>query len=198
MGYGLVRSVATRSACLLCLLLPLAAGAIECSYVPNKAAGGAATELAAQGDCGELVGQDGLRISREHLARLRFRDGLAELYAGDKAFYVDRSGKAVRVLVFDNAADEFSEGLARTLAGGRLGYIDRRLRIVVKPEYDFGFPFAKGRAVVCIGCAAVAEGEHQAMRGGRWGMIDRSGAQVVPLRHTREELERIARGAGTR
>jgi hypothetical protein len=191
MDFRLVTGRARRSVGLLCLLLPMAAGAVDCSYVPRQAAGGGMPELAAQGDCGELVGEDGLRISREHLGRLRFRDGLAEVYVGDKAFYVDRSGKAARAFVFENGADYFSDGRARTVANGRIGYIDRRLRVVVAPQYDFGFPFAKGKAVVCIGCGEVAEGEHRAVRGGRWGMIDKTGAQVVPLRHTREEVERL-------
>ena len=183
---------------LLCGLLAAAAQAAECRYVPRTAAGGGAAELAAQGDCGELVGKDGLRIVREHLGRLSFRDGLAEVRVDDKVFYVDRAGRAARAFPFDNGADYFSDGLARTIANGRIGYIDRRLRVVVKPEYDFGFPFDEGRAVVCIGCTEVPEGEHRAVRGGRWGMIDKTGAQIVPVIHTREALDRIRGDRGGR
>ena len=184
-------------ASLLCGLLVAAAQAAECRYVPRTAAGGT-PELSAQGNCGELVGQDGLRISREHIGRLNFHDGLAEVYVDDKAFYVAQSGKAVRVYMFDNGADYFSDGLARTVAKGKIGYMDRRLRVVVKPDYDFGFPFEKGRAVVCFGCTEVQEGEHRTVRGGRWGMIDRTGAQVVPVTHTLEELDRIRGDRGGR
>lgn len=183
---------------LLCGLLAAAAQAAECRYVPKTAASGGVPELAAQGNCGELVGQDGLRISREHLGRLSFRDGLAEVYVDDKAFYVAQSGKAVRVYLFENGADYFADGLARTVATGKIGYMDRRLRVVVKPDYDFGFPFAKGRAVVCLGCTEVMEGEHRSVRGGRWGMIDKTGARVVPVTHSREELDSIRGDSGGR
>jgi hypothetical protein len=149
-----------------------------------------------QGACGKFAGPDDFRIAAAHLARMRFRDGLAELLVDDKAFYVDRSGRAVRVHVLENGADYFSEGLARAVSGGRFGYVDRKLRMVVEPEYDFAFPFARGRAVVCLGCKLVAEGEHQAVRGGHWGVIDRTGARVVPIERTEDEVRAMQRRPG--
>jgi hypothetical protein len=169
------------------------ATAVECRYAPKTAAGSTPPELAGQGACGELSGPDDFRIAREHLARLSFRGGLAELHVDDRVYYVDRRGRAVRVHRFDNGADYFSEGLARTVARGKFGYVDRKLRVVIKPAFDFAFPFANGRAIVCLGCAVVAEGEHQSLQGGKWGMIDRSGVRIVALRHSLQQVQAMQR-----
>ena len=65
----------------------------------------------------------------------------------------------------------------------RLAYVDRSLRVVLRTRYDWGGPFAHGRAEVFIGCAEVKVdgGEHGVMSGGRWGVIDRAGREVVPF-----------------
>jgi hypothetical protein len=135
--------------------------------------------------------EDVLRLSPAQLRALRFKDGLAEVLVDGRAYYVSRSGKSARVHLFENGADYFSEGLARTISRGKYGFIDRRLTVVIEPAYDFAFPFKGNRAVVCVECAPVTEGEYRAIRGGRWGMIDRTGAVVTPLSHSREELERL-------
>jgi hypothetical protein len=83
--------------------------------------------------------------------------------------------------------------LARTISHGKFGYIDRKLTVVIKPEYDVAFPFRNGRAIVCTGCVTVAEGEHRAVKGGTWGLIDKTGAIVIPVRYTKEELEKLRR-----
>jgi hypothetical protein len=44
-------------------------------------------------------------------------------------------------------------------------------------------PFREGRAAVCRGCMAEADGEHRAIKGGAWGYIDRKGDLVIPLRY---------------
>jgi hypothetical protein len=163
-------------------------GAVECRYAAKAPSTDKPPELTAHGACGEFAGSDDFRIAPSHLSRMRFRGGLAELQVDDKAFYVDRRGRAVRVHVFENGADYFAEGLARTVSGGKFGYVDRKLRVVIEPQYDFAFPFARGKAAVCLGCTVVAEGEHQAVRGGMWGVIDREGARIVPVDRTEEEV----------
>jgi hypothetical protein len=177
----------------LWLLRSVSAEAAECTYASKMTTGNRQPELTAQGTCGEFVGQDEFRISPEHLSKLLFRNGLAVVLVDDKAFYVAKSGKAARVHVFENGADYFSEGLARTISHGKFGYIDRKLTVVIKPEYDVAFPFRNGRAIVCTGCVTVAEGEHRAVEGGTWGLIDKTGAIVIPVRYTREELEKLRR-----
>jgi hypothetical protein len=131
-------------------------------------------------------------VKAEHLRALTFdEDGIAAVWiAGMKRFhYVGRDGHMVPVVAYDNGPDAFVEGRARTQVDGRIGYIDRALRLVIPPRYDWGFPFEHGRAVVCRGCAQESHGEHRVMGGGMWGVVDRDGREVVPLRYrARDEL----------
>jgi len=78
-------------------------------------------------------------------------------------------------LTYDNGADEFSDGLARTRVDGKIGFFNRNLEMILKPVYDFAFPFHKGIAEICTGCKEKKEGEHSMLDGGTWKKIDRNG-----------------------
>ncbi|MBS3919443.1 MAG: WG repeat-containing protein [Deltaproteobacteria bacterium] len=173
---------------ILFVLLSTTVQAADCRYRPKPSKGNPHPELSPQGKCGEIIGQDEFRIDPKHLKNLSFKSDLAEVFVGDKVFYVSKSGKAARTHLFDGGADYFEEGLARTISSGKFGYMDEKLAVVIKPEYDFAFPFENGVAVVCNGCRPVSEGEHHLLTGGKWGAIDRSGAVVIPLTFSREEL----------
>jgi len=130
-------------------------------------------------------------VKAENLRALSFdKDGLAAVWIdGIKRFhYVGRDGRMVAVITYDNGPDYFVEGRARTPHDGRIGYIDRTLRVVIPPRYDGAFPFEHGRAVVCRGCVQKRHGEHWFAEGGLWGMIDRDGREVVPLKYARDAL----------
>jgi hypothetical protein len=125
-------------------------------------------------------------VKTEHLRALRFdKDGIAAVWVeGVKGFfYVGRDGRMVPVIAYDNGPDEFVEERARTPVDAKIGYIDRTLRLVIPARYDWGFPFEHGRAVVCSGCAQKPVGEHRVVEGGLWGVVDREGREVVPLRY---------------
>jgi hypothetical protein len=81
-------------------------------------------------------------------------------------------------------------GKSRTAARESAGYIDRKLRVVIPPRYDWGFPFERGKAVVCSGYAQKRDGgEHRFVEGGMWGAVDRNGREIVPLQYrSREDL----------
>lgn len=101
-------------------------------------------------------------------------------------YYVGRDGRMVPVMNFDNGPDYFVEERARTRVDGKIGYIDRELRVVIPPRYDAGSPFEHGKAAVCKGCVEkkrYANDEHPFLEGGMWGVIDRSGREIVPLRY---------------
>jgi hypothetical protein len=99
-------------------------------------------------------------------------------------YYVRRDGHMVPVVAYDNAPDAFVEGRARTPVDGKIGYIDRKLRVVIPPRYDWGFPFEHGKAVVCSGCAQKPDGaELRLVEGGMWGAVDRNGREIVPLQY---------------
>jgi len=135
------------------------------------------------------VGAGGeVRVLPEAVPRLDYSEGPAVIALGERVFYVDRGGRAVEALSFDDGADPFVEGRARTIRGGKVGFVDSRLRIVVAPRWDFAFPFRGGVAVVCVECREVAEGEHRRRAGGRWGYIDRAGRIVVPAAFSEERL----------
>jgi hypothetical protein len=90
----------------------------------------------------------------------------------------------VPVVAYDNGPDAFVEQRARTQVDGKIGYIDRKLRGVIPPRYDWGFPFEHGRAVVCIGCEQKPVGrEHWFVEGGMWGAVDRNGREIAPLQY---------------
>jgi hypothetical protein len=132
-------------------------------------------------------------VKAVQLRALRFdRHGIAAVWMeGLKGFYyVGRDGHMVPVVAYDNGPDVFVEGRARTKVDGKIGYIDDRLRVVIPPRYDWGFPFEHGKAMVCSGCAPKPDGgEHRLVEGGRWGAVDRNGREIAPLQYrSREEL----------
>ena len=126
----------------------------------------------------------GLRISPAVRSALAYEHGLASIaIAGRGWFYLTRDGRSMLMVTFDMGPDYFREGRARAMIDGKLAYVDRRLRIRLRTRYDWGEPFARGRANVCMGCVETKldGGEHSVMAGGRWGTIDRRGRAVVPV-----------------
>ena len=131
-------------------------------------------------------------ITTEVVAKLSYDHGLASIAIHGRGwFYRRRDGRMVEMLTFDNGPDFFAEGLARAKIDGRLVYVDRRLRIRIPTRYSFAEPFRHGRAAMCIGCISVPvdRGEHHAMRGGLWGIIDRRGREIVPPTLTQSDFE---------
>ena len=125
-------------------------------------------------------------VKPEHMRALSFDEhGVAAVWMeGVKSFYyVGRDGHMVPVVNYDNGPDAFVEERARTQVDRKIGYIDRKLRVVIPPRYDWGFPFERGRAVVCTGCAPKRDGEHEIVEGGMWGFVDRNGREIVPLQY---------------
>ena len=104
-------------------------------------------------------------------------------------FYVKPNGDLLQVVTFDNGADYFSDGLTRSLQSGKIAYFDTKLLQVIAPKYDWGWPFEGGRALVCTGCkAGKPDGDgHGAVDGGRWGFIDKSGKEIVPVMLTKAQ-----------
>lgn len=121
------------------------------------------------------------QISTPMLAQLPYDDqGLAVVYAGEGFHYVNRKGRSLPVLTWDNGPETPQEGLLRGRVGNRVGYFDLKFRQVVPGTFDFAWPFRDGVAEVCNGCrrgTPDADG-HTPMEGGEWFKIDRSGHWV--------------------
>jgi len=79
--------------------------------------------------------------------------------------FIDKSGKPVSDLRFDDAKD-FSEGLAPVRIGQAWGYVDRSGQISISPKFAFAEPFSEG-------LAAVRQNE-------KTGFVDHSGNFVIP------------------
>jgi len=162
---------------------------IDCLYVAKQTKDNRYPELSAHSKCGYLIGQDNFSLSEFHFNNLYFdKNGLASIIFDGVIFYVSKNGKVVRTHFFDNGADYFVEGVARTIAADKFGFIDKGLNVAIKPEYDFAFPFRGGVAVVCNACFSVVEGEHKNVVGGEWGLINRAGKIVVPVKYKKNEL----------
>jgi WG containing repeat len=109
-----------------------------------------------------------------------FNGGLAKVcYQGEshKCGYIDRTGKVVIPLKFDEAAETFSNGLASVNIKDRLGYIDKTGKIVIPLQsYSSADDFDSGLARVCSG------------ESDKCGYINRTGKVVIPLK-----FDRVAR-----
>lgn len=108
--------------------------------------------------------------------------GLARVLDEQGWHVIDETGAVLfEPFLFDNGPDYVVEGLARFVSKGRVGFHDMKGNVVIEPRFDFATPFEGGRAEVCVGCVKRPIGEHHKYEGGKWGVIDRTGAFVVPL-----------------
>ncbi|HIC78561.1 MAG TPA: WG repeat-containing protein [Sulfurovum sp.] len=119
------------------------------------------------------------RIDDSYLKRLDFKgQELISIFQNNTFYYVRKDGKAIQTLTYENKADPFSDGLARTKVNGKIGFFNTNLDIILKPIYDFAFPFYKGKAEICTGCKEKNIGKHSMLEGGKWQKIDRSGLVI--------------------
>lgn len=86
-----------------------------------------------------------------------------------------------QVHIFDNGPDYPSEGVYRIKKGDKFGFANEK-GIVVRPRFDFVYPFQEGYAVFVMGCSFQRDhlGEHIEVVGGKYGYIDHKGKIVQP------------------
>jgi len=165
---------------------------IECVYVPQKTKTNKYPELTQYADCAQINDQQEIIINKNHLDQIWFDGlGLAEIRMLDGVYYLNKHGKIIKSYLYDNGADYFQEGLSRTEQNNKFGFIDVQLKIVIKPEYDFAYPFSGGVSKVCLGCKKVKIGEHTEMQNGQWGYIDKSGNVVIDILHEYDDLNNV-------
>jgi len=118
-------------------------------------------------------------VDSNYLKTLDFKDKeIMAINIDGKFYYVNKAGKKMPTLTYDGKADEFSDGLARTKANGKIGFFNKNLEIVLKPIYDFAFPFHNNEAEICIGCKEKDTGNASMLDGGTWKKIDRDGLVI--------------------
>ncbi|HEX8326687.1 MAG TPA: WG repeat-containing protein [Hymenobacter sp.] len=91
---------------------------------------------------------------------------------------IDRQERVLfHPFLFDNGPDYPAEGVLRVVnAAGLIGYADTATgRVVLPPQYEAAFPFARGRARVGRRCRLVREGEHSYWDCAAWQSIDHRG-----------------------
>ena len=118
-------------------------------------------------------------VSHSYLKQLDFKgEEIISIFKDDSFYYIRKDGKKIKTLTYDNEADPFSDGLARTRINGKIGFFNSNLEIILKPIYDFAFPFHEGKAEICTGCKEKQEGEDSMLEGGKWQKINRSGLVI--------------------
>ncbi|AKJ43083.1 WG repeat-containing protein [Pragia fontium] len=139
-------------------------------------------ELTTLVNCAQRDEKGKLHFSPQLLKKADYSEGMTDIYMDKSAYYVKPDGRALEVIIFDNGPDGFAEGLVRSRVNGKIGYFNRRFEQVIPADYDFGWSFENGRALVCSGCQPQPDGEHTAMVGGLWGYIDKQGNPLAPFK----------------
>jgi hypothetical protein len=95
--------------------------------------------------------------------------------------FKDASGKVIVQPKYDFPPGTFSEGIVivRNAGLSGTGFMDAKGREIVPPNYTTAYPFTNGVALACKG------GKDIYGTGGKWGVIDKSGKEVIPFIYDR-------------
>ncbi len=150
-GFFAIRDAVTSAATLFPVTLTDASGANKVGYIDKG--GAMVIEL---GAFSESAGSS-------------FVEGLAQVFVGDKAGFIDTKGRVVIQPRF-SGTNGFKEGRALVWLADGCAYIDKKGAYVVPPGlYSDGHDFSEGLAAV-----AVTEGDQI-----RYGYVDRSGTLAI-------------------
>jgi WG containing repeat len=118
----------------------------------------------------ELIAQDQfLKYDRVG----NFREGMAPVYLGKNVGYIDKTGKEVVPVIYeeDYTPDEFTEGVAIVTINKLFGLVDNTGKLIVPCEYKYIGAFSEGLA------EAYKEN-------GKVGFINTKGEVVIPFQYT--------------
>jgi len=105
----------------------------------------------------------------------RFSEGVSLVRFNGKYGYVDKSGREVTALKYDEISPgfgakietfSFSEGVIPVKLNDKWGFIDKTGKEVITFNYDYANPFIGGLARVQVN--------------GQWGFIDKFGKEIIP------------------
>ncbi len=114
-----------------------------------------------------------------------FQGGLATVQVdGRKWGMIDRTGKMIIPPKYD-LLQRFSEGLAIAYLDEKVGYIDQTDKLVIPFDYSVARNFSNGMALVRIGGGYAG--------GGKWGVIDRTGRKLLPVKYDEIWCEVLAK-----
>ena len=168
------------------------AQSLSCAFLPKQTKSNPYPEISHFKNCGQVDNLGNPYLNKKTFQQVSFNaDGLADIRIHDGIYYINKKGQLMRTHLFDNGPDYFKDGLARTIKNNKFGFINKKLNIIIKPEYDFAFPFVNGQAIVCNECSIKPVGEHKSIDGGQWGVIDKKGSIVTEIKYTKKELESL-------
>ncbi len=85
--------------------------------------------------------------------------------------------------IYDNGNDYISDGTSRIIdSSGKIGYVDSFGKVIIKPQYAFGYPFKNGKAKVTYKgynkTVKNSNGEYHKWVSGEWFYIDKKGNKI--------------------
>jgi hypothetical protein len=126
-----------------------------------------------EGRCGFIHRTGKLVVQPEFDTCQDFADGRAVVTVGSKTLVINEKGKAVFEPKSRVYGARFSDGLisvcSRADTCTPIGYLDKDGRMAIQPQFDTGFPFSDGRALIHVD--------------NRWGYIDKEGKTVIPPKY---------------
>jgi hypothetical protein len=101
--------------------------------------------------------------------------GLPGIYA------IDRNENVLfRIRSFDNGPDPFNNGLFRIIENNKTGFANMNGEIIIQPQFDEATPFNNGFAAICFGGKNEKNGDYTFRVGGKWGVINTAGREILP------------------
>ncbi|MBF0588403.1 MAG: WG repeat-containing protein [Magnetococcales bacterium] len=186
-AYRMPLDIGALGRALITLALLLALAVQPASVTAKEKAAPATKRLRFQehGKWGYRNAQDQVVIPARFVMAEPFSShGVAAVVIGDRWALIDQQGKVLlRPMTSDNGPDPFQEGLARFIQDNLVGFYNPSGRVVIPARFDFAWPFFDGTSSVCKACQKVRIGEHTTVEGGVWGMIDKKGKIIVPMRY---------------
>lgn len=106
-----------------------------------------------------------------------------------KSGYIDKTGKLVVPFNYEEVYN-FSDGMGKvkTRYNGRVSYVNTKGEIAIPEKYNDGTIFMDGLAFVNLG--AMAKSMYSGLEGGKWGVIDKTGKEVIPVQYDQIESTR--------
>ena len=109
------------------------------------------------------------------------KSGVAHILTKDGWVAINRKKKVLyKPFIYDNGPDYVQEGLLRFVENSKMGFVNEAGKKEIKAQFDFVFPFEKGRARFCNGCKTIKMDEHSMIdeKTGSWGEVDKKGKIV--------------------
>jgi hypothetical protein len=163
----------------------------ECYYKLNDSS--EKVDFTKQTICGKII-KNQFVADKLLLSKIQFDSyGLAGIVYDEKAYYINKDGKSIEVLLIEKLPDKFVEGYVRFSNKNKYGYINENLEIAIPAIYDYAFPFEGTSALVCNECKKEILNDKETILGGFWGMVNEEGEEIIPVQYDRRRADKDRR-----